>query len=122
MPQPTSRTDAQKAAAGFDFRALEASTVVAAIVVAPDGSIVTANARLRRFLGIGDSGTAARLVDHMVDEAQWESWRDAPPIGRAVEVELRGFDGTTRVFRGDLLVQGEGAGRRIVGVFVDGDD
>jgi signal transduction histidine kinase len=122
MPQPTSRTDAQKATGGFDFRALEASTVVAAIVVAPDGSIVTANARLRRFLGIGDSGGASRLVDHMVDASTWETWRDAPPVGRTVELELRGFDGTTRVFRGDLLVQGEGAGRRIVGVFVDGDD
>ena len=37
-------------------------------------------------------------------------------------IELRGFDGTTARFRGDLSLQGEGAGRRIVGVFVDGDD
>ncbi len=51
-----------------------------------------------------------------------KAWRDVPPAGRAVEIELRGFDGTTRVFRGDLLVQGEGAGRRVIGVFVDGDD
>jgi signal transduction histidine kinase len=122
MRQPTSRADAQKADAGFDLRSLEASTVVAAIVVAPDGVVVAANARLRRFLGIGEAGTAARLVDHMVDASQWESWRDVPASGRAVEIELRGFDGSTRSFRGDLLVQGQGAARRIAGIFVDGDD
>src|SRR5688500_5590557 len=121
MPQPTSRMDAQKAAAGFDFRSLEASTVVAAIVVAADGGIVAANARMRRFLGLAD-GSAGRLVDHLVDANAWEAWRDVPRTGRSVEVELRGFAGATQSFRGDLLAQGEGAARRIVGIFVDGDD
>jgi signal transduction histidine kinase len=122
MPQPTSRMDAQKAAGGFDFRALEASTVVAAIVVAADGGIVAANARMRRFLGLADAGSAGRLVDHLVDANAWEAWRDVPRSGRSVEVELRGFAGATQLFRGDLLAQGEGTARRIVGIFVDGDD
>ena len=34
--------------------------------------------------------------------------------GRVVEIELRSFDGVTQLFRGDLRVHGEGAGRRIV--------
>ena len=50
------------------------------------------------------------------------AWRDVPRAGRVVDIELRGFDGTKRAFRGDLSLQGEGAGRRILGLFVDGDD
>jgi signal transduction histidine kinase len=110
--------------AGLDLAILEASTVVAAIVVARDGTIVGANARLRRFLGIGDAEPAGskNLVAALVDPAAWEAWCDVPQAGRAVEVELRGFDGATRFFRGDLFPQGDGQGRRILGVFVDADD
>jgi signal transduction histidine kinase len=122
MPQPTRRKGAEQAAADLDLEILEASTVVAAIAVAPDGVIVAANLRMRRFLGLGDSGSGSRLVDYLVDPSVWGNWRDVPRAGRAVEVELRGFDGTTRSFRGDLSMYGEDAGRRIVGVFVDGDD
>ena len=98
--------------------------MVAAVVVDLDGNIVGANARMRRFLGIGDAqATASKsLVEQLIEPGAWRAWRDVPRTGRVVEIELRGFDGTKRVFRGDLSVQGEGAGRRILGLFVDGDD
>jgi len=54
MPQPTSRREAVQAPADVDLANLEASSVVAAIVLAPDGRIVGANARMRRLLGITD--------------------------------------------------------------------
>ena len=124
MPQPTSRREALAKAADLDLSILETSNVVAAVVVDLDGNIVGANARMRRFLGIGDLQPVASksLVEQMIEPGAWATWRDVPRTGRVVEIELRGFDGTKRVFRGDLSVQGEGAGRRILGVFVDGDD
>ncbi|HUQ50653.1 MAG TPA: ATP-binding protein [Gammaproteobacteria bacterium] len=114
--------DAPNAAAGFDFAILEASTVVAAIVVAGDGRVVAANARMRRFLGIADSGPYGQLPDYLVDASASEAWRDAARARCSIEVELRGFGGATQVFRGDLLPHGEGSNRRIVGVFVEGDE
>ena len=124
MPQPTSRREALSKAADLDLTILETSSVVAAVVVDLDGNIVGANARMRRFLGIGDAqATASKsLVEQLIEPGAWRAWRDVPRTGRVVEIELRGFDGTKRVFRGDLSVQGEGAGRRILGLFVDGDD
>src|SRR5688500_9323025 len=110
MPQTPSRKDAPQAVADLDLKLLEASTAVAAVVVALDGRIVAANARMRRLLGIGDLGSAPLLVDYFTDATVWESWRDVPRAGRAVELELRGCDGTARLLRGDLLLQGEGAG------------
>jgi signal transduction histidine kinase len=114
--------DVPQGAAGFDFSVLEASTVVAVLVVAGDGAIVAANARMRRFLGLADSGSYGRLADYLVEAGAAKEWRDVPRAGRSVEVELRGFGGATQVFRGDLLPLGERAGRRIAGVFVEGDD
>jgi len=122
MSQTPSRKGAPQAVPDLELKILESSTAVAALVVVPDGRIVAANARMRRFLGVSEMGSAARIFDYMTDASAWESWRDVPRTGRAVELELRGFDGTTRLVRGDLLPQGEGAGRRIVGVFVDADD
>jgi signal transduction histidine kinase len=122
MPQIQSRDNATRAASDIDLKILEGSGAVAALVVALDGRITAANARMRRFLGSGESSSAARLVDYMTDASAWESWCDVPHSGRAVELELRCFDGTTRLLRGDLLPQQAGAGPRIVGVFVDAND
>ena len=124
MPQPTSRMDAARTASELDTSILEASNVVATVVVASDGAIVGANARMRRFLGIGEAELSGKhsLVDRMADESAWLAWRDAPQSGRAAELELRGFDGSTRVFRGDLFVRGDGPRRRVLGIFVDGED
>jgi signal transduction histidine kinase len=122
MPQSTNRLDAPRAIADFALSTLEASSVVAAIVVASDGSVVGANARMRRFLGFSaKSEGRERLVDHLVDATAWEIWRNAPRGGRSVEVELRGFDGSPQLFRGDLF--GQEDGRRVLAILVDaGDD
>jgi signal transduction histidine kinase/CheY-like chemotaxis protein len=110
--------------ADFDLAALESSSVVAAIAVAADRTIVAANARMRRFLGFRDGGEekGKPFSAHLADAAAWSAWCDAARANRAIELELRGIDGATKRFRGDVLMIGDGAGRRFVGVLVDGDD
>ena len=124
MPQLTSRIDAARASADVDLALLEASSVVAAIVVAADGGIIGANSRMRRLLGSGAAGAVVgrRLAEQMVDPTAWKIWRDVSGTGRAIEFQLRALDGTERLLRGDIVALGEGAARRILGIFVDGDD
>jgi signal transduction histidine kinase len=124
MPQPKTRSDAANGRAELDLAILEASSVVAAVVVAPDGTILGANARMRRFLGLGDGAARSdkRLGDHLVDVASWKAWREVARAGRSIEIEMRGFDGAAKLFRGEVQVVGEGADRRYLGVFVDGED
>src|SRR5262245_5366769 len=117
----------RKEAAGradFEFAALESSSVVAAIAVTAEGVILAANARMRRFLGLrdGEVEKAKPFRAHLADAAAWAAWCDAARASRPIEVELRGFDGTTKQFRGDVLLISDGAEQRFVGVLVDGDD
>jgi signal transduction histidine kinase/CheY-like chemotaxis protein len=107
--------------ADIDLATLEASSVVAAVVLAPDGRIVGANARMRRLFALTDlrSATAPRFTDLMIDSTPWATWRDIEDAGRAVEVELRAGDGSVRSFRGDIQARGAGSARSILGVFVD---
>ena len=123
MPQSTSRKPAERHT-GFDLDMLERSSVVSAVAVALDGTVLGANARLRAFLGLPDGAArgAKRFRDYFVDPAAWDACCDAARSRRAIDLELRGFDGTTKSFRGDVLVAGEGAARRLVGIFVDGGD
>ncbi|HEY3518693.1 MAG TPA: ATP-binding protein [Gammaproteobacteria bacterium] len=110
--------------ADFDLALLESSSVVAAIAVATDGAIVAANARMRRFLSLRDGDLEKRkpFGAYLAGAAAWADWCDAARASRAIELELRGFDGATKRFRGDVRIEGEGADRRFVGVLVDGDD
>jgi signal transduction histidine kinase/CheY-like chemotaxis protein len=121
MPQPTNRREAVQRAADIDLTELEVSSVVAAIVVAVDGRIVGANARMRRLLGIAGvpSATVPRFPELMIDSSQWSAWRDLDEGGRSVEIELHASDGSTKALRGDIRPRGEGAARRLVGIFVD---
>jgi signal transduction histidine kinase len=121
MSQTTSR---KKLATGheIDLALVEASSVVCAIVVSADGTIRAANARMRHFLGASDGPARRRLTDFFVDPAAWDAWCDAAREGRPIEIELRGSDGVTKVFRGDVRSEGEGAEQRFVGILVDGDD
>jgi len=124
MPQPKSRDNAANARADVDLALLEASGVVAAIAVAADGTIVRANARMRRLLGLGDPAARVRvrLADHLVDAAAWSAWRKGPSGVRPAEIEVRGFDGAPKLLRGEVHVEGEGDDRRYLGIFVDGED
>jgi signal transduction histidine kinase len=122
MPQSTSRIEAVSGRAERDLAVLEASDFIAAIGVTPDGTIVAANARMRRFLGLGETHAGRRLRDHLVDPGVFSSWVDSARSARSVEVELRGFDGAVKSFRGEVRAEGEGKDRRFIGIFVDGDD
>lgn len=124
MPQPTSRKEPAERRAAFDLTLLEGSSVVAAVAVALDGTILAANARLRVFLGLAEGGAsgARPFRDYFVDPAAWDAWCEAARAPRAIELELRGFEGTTKLFRGDVFAAGDGMGRCLVGVFADGGD
>jgi signal transduction histidine kinase len=123
MLQRKARKDAASGRADVDLAILESSSVVAAIVVAADGEILAANARMRRFLGGGAAAKGKLFADSLADGAAWEACCDAAGRGRPIEIELRGFDGATKRFRGDVRAEGEGAERRFVAVLVDaGDD
>jgi signal transduction histidine kinase len=123
MREAKSRTESHRVRAD-DLAIVEASTVVAAVVVAPDGTIRGANGRMRRLLGLSDARAqaGARLGEYLVDPAAWDAWRDAARERRVLEVELRAFDGATKLLRGEVQIEGEGAERRFVGIFVDGDE
>ncbi len=123
MLQRKPRKDAAGARADADLAVLESSTVVAAVVVAADGAILAANARMRSLLGIrgGAGGIGKPFGEHLVGTAAWAAWCDAGGGGRAIEVELKCSDGATKRLRGDVRAAGEGAERRFVGVLVDGD-
>ena len=97
MSQPTTRKKATERDE-IDLALVEASTVVAAIVVAADGTIRAANARMRRFLGCSDAAARSgkRLVDYWSSRTAWNAWCDAARAGRSVKIELRGFDGVTK--------------------------
>jgi signal transduction histidine kinase/CheY-like chemotaxis protein len=124
MSQSTSRQKAVASRDEADLALVETSSVVAAIVVANDGTIRAANARMRRLLGTSeaDAQSGKRLVDYFVQPTAWDSWLDAARAGRPLEIELRGFDGATQVLRGDVSMHGDGTNRRFVGLFVDGGD
>jgi len=120
MPHLRSRKEAARGRADVDLAMLESSSVVAAIVVAQDGTILGANTRMRRFLGLSDTWPRDKPIgDHFVDEAAWASWCQATRRGSPMEIELRGFDGATKMFRGDIRRDGDGPQRRFVGIFVD---
>jgi signal transduction histidine kinase len=124
MLQRKTRKEAVGGRAHLDLAMLESSSVVAAIVVAADGAIVAANGRMRRFLGLGDGDAKhdKSFRAYLADAAAWAAWCDAGRAGRAIDLELRGFDGAPKRFRGDVRVEGDGADRHFVGILVDGDD
>ena len=121
MLQRKTRRDAASGRSDADLELVEPSSVVAAIAVAADGTILAANARMRRFLGLRED-TGSSFDRHVVDSAAWNACRDAGQGTRPLEIELRGSDGAVRCFRGDVRTQGEGAERKFVAVFVDADD
>src|SRR5262245_17796598 len=98
MLQRKTRKDAAGGRADVDLSIVESSSVVAAITVAADGTILAANSRMRRLLGLSEAGIAKQkpFLDHLVDAAAWAAWRDAGRGARAIEVELRCFNGGTK--------------------------
>jgi signal transduction histidine kinase/CheY-like chemotaxis protein len=79
---------------------------------------------MRRFLGMGDAYAvgAQRLTEFLAEPSDWALWRDAPIEGRSAVFNLRSPSGRTQLFRGDLRATGDNATRRVLGVFVEGDD
>src|SRR5262245_32063626 len=124
LQRSKTRKEAAGGLADFDLAGLEASSVVAAIVLTPEGALLAANARMRRFLGLhdGDLEKGKPFTAYLADAAAWAAWCEAARASRAIDLELRGFDGARKRFRGDVLAIGDGAKQRFVGILVDGDD
>jgi signal transduction histidine kinase len=122
MPQPK-RGKLPAARQVPEFGVLERSGIVAAIAVAPDGTMLAANARMRAFLGMadGDAGHGS-FRDYLVDPGAWRAWCDAARSRTTLEIELRGFGGETKLFRGEVSAEGHGDDRCFIGVLVDGND
>jgi PAS domain-containing protein len=123
MRQPQRRRDAVSAS-DADIAILESSSFIATIVVADDGRIVAANARMRDFLGTDEAGAAGAASLHalLADANDWALFAEAPASGRAVCVDLRSPSGAVRTFRGDVRAVTSAAGRRFVGIFADGNN
>jgi signal transduction histidine kinase len=122
MLQRKARKDAASGRADVGLAILESSNVVAAIAFAADGTILAANSRMRRFLGEDAVADGKPLGDFLVDGASWAACCDAARSSQPIEIELRGLDGASKRFRGDVRAEGEGAERRFVGLLVDGGD
>ena len=124
MLQRKTRKDAATGRADVDLGILESSSVVAAVAVAADGTILAVNARMRHLLGLGEGALAKGkpFGEHLGGAAAWTAWCNAARVGRGIEIDLRCFDGATKRLRGDVREEGEGAERRFVGILVDGDD
>src|SRR6188474_1270349 len=126
MLQRKSRDETVGGRADLDLTMLESSGVVAAIVVSADGVVLAANARMRRFLGLGGGDLSVKQAKsfraYLADTTAWAAWCDAARTGRTIELELRGFDDATKRLRGDVRVEGDGVDQRFVGILVDGDD
>ena len=121
MLQRKPRKDAIGGRPDLHLDIIESSSVVAAIAVAADDTIVAANARMRGFLGVREGG-GKPFSSYLVDPGPWKACCDAGRGTRPIELELRGVDGAARCFRGDVRTEGEGAQRKFVAVLVDADD
>jgi signal transduction histidine kinase len=124
LQRKTRNGSATNGRSALDLAIVESSSVVAAIAVAADDTIMAANGRMRGFLGLreGGVGTAKPFSSYLVDAAVWKTCCDAARASRPIEIELRGSDGVPRLLRGDVRTEGEGPERQLVGIFVDGDD
>jgi len=88
MLQRKPRKEPTTGRADLHLATLESSSVVAAIAVAADGTILAANGRMRRFLGLseGDGRKAERFGDYLVDGSGWTAWCEAARASRAIEI------------------------------------
>ena len=93
--------------ADLAFRALLASSVVAAICVSPSGNVLSANAFLLRLLRL-ESLQKLRELDFksqvLVNAADWQHWERARATSRIAEQELalRATDGRKLLLEGDI--------------------
>ncbi len=112
--------------ADLAFRALLASSVVAAICVSPSGNVLSANAFLLRLLRL-ESLQKLRELDFksqvLVNAADWQHWERARATSRIAEQELalRATDGRKLLLEGDIwsVATEDGKGDFLLGVFTD---
>jgi len=119
------RIRAEPAEPSARWSALEDSSVVATLLVAAGGEILSANAKMRELLGAPSARAigAMNVRDLLVDPADWQAWEAvlATGGGRTVTSRLRRPAGEL-VLRGDLRrVDGEQArdGHCALGIFTD---
>jgi signal transduction histidine kinase len=88
---------------GLELAVLEESTIVAALLVSPDGKVLGSNARLRALLGVTDPRALVgrKLHELLVDAGDWASWQQALTAGRALALRLQS-GGRVVSLRGDV--------------------
>src|SRR5262249_62313384 len=97
--------------ADFELEILEATQVVAAVLVAADGTVAGSNGRLRALLGVE---TARELIGRplaelLADPADWPLWQQAQSQGQPVTLRFRDRGGAPLPLRGDVRAVGRGA-------------
>jgi len=112
--------------ADLAFRALLASSVVAAICISPNGSVLSANAFLLRLLRL-ESLQKLRELDFKAEvlahSTDWQHWERARATSRIAEQDLtvRAADGREVLLNGDIwsVSTEDGKGDFLLGVFTD---
>ena len=101
------------------------SSVVAALVVAPTGVILTANAALLTLLGKPSAAVVGKNIQAalLARRPDWKLWETAAGGGPAsgVEIPFVALNGQTVLMRGDIraVTNGRKGCRWLTGVFVD---
>lgn len=112
--------------ADLAFRALLASSVVAAVSVSPTGSVLSANPFFLRLLRL-ESLDKLRGLDFktevLADASDWQHWERAKATTRIAEQDLtvRASDGRQISLNGDIwsVSTEDGKGDLLLGVFTD---
>ena len=112
------------ATATFLSADLRASSVVAAIVVAPTGRIVAANECMLRLVGRSMSDLLCKNLQGslLAHSSDWETWSSVTSDDArcGTEIQLRTSDSRTVTLRGDIrMIVHARSQRYLCGVFVD---
>lgn len=105
------------------WASIERSSVAAAVIVGPSGTILAANEGFAGLVGVAAEALQQRPVHELLsgeqDRARWHAARRAG-VADALQLSLLGPNGTERTVRGDLRPTTLGTARRaLLAVFVD---
>lgn len=101
------------------------STVISALAVSPDGTLLAVNDCLLRLIGFPIRDIVGRDIREslLVEASDWRPWEAARQGERAstVSIRLRAADGRTVPLRGDIQSMADSAGTNgwLSGLFID---
>ncbi len=104
----------------LEFSLLENSTVAAAIIAAPDGTVLGANRKMRAVLGVPNlQELRARNICEFIDESEWQRWLDAWRSGGGPLRTRLGGRGAAVDLDGDISCLGSAEDGAVCGLFAE---